>query len=86
MIERRHRRWCVMDLVTDHHTGKLRETLVWSNFGKAALLWGFFWQLHHDGISEWYAGIMVGALIMHELGSRLMNQKQQALDIQEQPK
>lgn len=33
-MERRARRWCVMDLVTDHVTGKLRESYVWSNIGK----------------------------------------------------
>ena len=28
------RRWCVMDLVVDHKTGKLRESAVWSNVGQ----------------------------------------------------
>ena len=33
-VDRRSRKWCVMDLVTDHQTGKLREAYVWSNIGK----------------------------------------------------
>ena len=75
--DRRQRRWCFMDLVTDPVSGRLRETAVWSSAGKASLLWGFFWQLHHGGVSEWYAGIFVGAVIFHELGSRLLSNRQQ---------
>jgi hypothetical protein len=30
------RRWCLLDLVTDSTTGRLRETAVWSNIGKAS--------------------------------------------------
>lgn len=78
--ERRARRWCVMDLIVDHKTGKLRETALWSNIGKAAMTWGFIYTIYKGGSSEslWLAyGSIV---VIHEAASRFFNQKQQSID------
>ena len=83
--DRRARRWCVMDLVVDHQTGKLRETAVWSNIGKAAMTWAFVWVIYKGGTSEslWLAyGSIV---VIHEAAARFFNQKQQAIDSNAQP-
>lgn len=78
--ERRARRWCFMDLVTDPRTGKLRETLLWSNVGKAAMTVGFLWVVYQGGTSEFLWLTYGGIVIFHEIGSRAMNQRQQKLD------
>lgn len=81
------RRWCVMDLVTDHQTGKLRETSLWSNIAKAAMTWGFCYTIYYGkgSFSEllWvaYGSVALG----HEAYARFMNQRQQGLD-KETPK
>ena len=78
--DRRKRRWCVMDLVTDHQTGKLRETSLWSNVGKLVMTWAFCYVVYKGGSSEslWLAyGSIV---VVHEAASRFLNQRQQALD------
>lgn len=78
--DRRRRRWCVMDLVTDHQTGKLRETAVWSNVGKAAMTWAFCWVIYKGGTSEslWLAyGSIV---VIHEATARFFNQRQEKID------
>lgn len=74
------RKWCVMDLVVDHQTGKLRETAVWSNVGKAVMTWAFVWVIYKGGSSEslWLAyGSIV---VIHEATARFFNQKQQTID------
>ena len=75
-----HRRWCVMDLVVDHRTGKLRESAVWSNVGKAAMTWAFIYTIYKGGNSEalWLA--YGGIVIAHASVERVLNQKQQAID------
>ena len=76
------RKWCVMDLVVDHKTGKLRETAVWSNVGKAAMTWAFVYtvlqQKANFNETLWLA--FGSIVILHELGARWFNQKQQSLD------
>lgn len=74
------RRWCFMDLVVDHQNGKLRETAVWSNVGKAVMTWGFVYTLLQGKGSEWL-WVAYGAIVVaHETAARVMNQKQQTLD------
>ena len=46
--ERRLRKWCFVDLVTDPYSGKLRETLLWSNLGKASALFWFSRKCYLD--------------------------------------
>ena len=70
------RKWCVMDLVTDHQSGKLRESSVWSNAGKAAVLWAYV-KLVAAGNFEAMTLVIGAVLIGHEVGSRMMNMKQQ---------
>lgn len=74
-VDRRVRRWCFMDLVTDPHTGKLRETLLWSNLGKAAALAWFSWHCYHGTDTDWLWAIVMGVLTAHELLSRYMTSK-----------
>ena len=76
------RKWCIMDLVTDHKTGKLRETATWSNIGKAAMTWGFVYSLLHDRGSEWLWVAYGSIVVVHEATARFFNQKQQVLDKQ----
>lgn len=74
------RLWCFRDLFVDHQTGKLRETAVWSNIGKATMTWAFVYSVMHEHFSEllWlaYGSLVVG----HETVARFMNQRQQTLN------
>lgn len=66
--------------MTDHETGRLRESSVWSNAGKLAMTWAFVYVVLHGDSSEFlwlaYGGVVVGA----EIGARILNQKQQVLN------
>ena len=75
-----NRKWCVMDLVTDHKTGKLRETALWSNIGKAAMTWAFIYTVWAKQNSEWLWAAYGGVVVLHETAARFFNQKQQVLD------
>lgn len=70
------RKWCVMDLVTDHASGKLRESSVWSNAIKAAVLWAY---VKFVGPANFEVMTLTAATIMlgHEVTSRMLNNKQQ---------
>lgn len=69
-----------MDLVTDHQTGKLRETALWSNLGKATLTWALVYETLHSGLTEWLVFAYGGIVILHEASARYFNQRQQTLD------
>ena len=77
--------WHFMDLVTDHHTGKLRETAVWSNAGKAAMTWAFIFTVLHGNGSEWLWVAYGSIVVLHEAAARIMNQRQQKLDKEPPP-
>ena len=79
------RRWSLLDLVADHQTGKLRETLIWSNVGKCCMTWAFVWTIYKGGSSEWLWLTYGGIVVMHETAARILNQKQQALDKDAKP-
>ena len=79
------RKWCVMDLVTDHHTGKLRETALWSNIGKASMTWAFLYTIWSGKGSEWLWLAYGGIVVAHEAAARVLNQKQQTLDKPDKP-
>ena len=68
------RKWCFMDLVTDHQTGKLRESSVWSNVGKGAVLWAYVGNVS-AGSFEMMTLVMGGLLCGHEAVSRVLNMK-----------
>ena len=74
------RKWCFMDLIVDHQTGKLRETLIWSNIGKAVMTWAFVYLTLHDRLTEYYVAAFGALVVAHELASRYFNQRQQVLD------
>jgi len=72
--------WRVKDLFVDHKTGKLRETALWSNVGKATMTWGFVYQTIHGGMTEWFLLAYGAIVIVHEGAARFFNQRQQTLD------
>jgi len=74
------RKWCVMDLVVDHRTGKLRESAVWSNVGKASMTWAFVYTVLGGHGSEWLWIAYGGLVVAHASVERVLNQKQQAID------
>mgnify|MGYP003387226886 CR=1 FL=1 len=71
-VERRKRRWCVMDLVCDPVSGKLKETLVWSNAGKASALGWFSWKCYHGIDTEWLWLIVMTILTAHAAFSQFI--------------
>lgn len=78
-LEKRTRRWCITDLVTDHVTGKLRESACWSNIGKAAVVWAyikFINVLNFELMTLTIATVVIG----HDVANRMLNQKQQRDD------
>ena len=78
--DRRKRRWCFLDLVTDHQTGKLRESAVWSNTGKACMTWAFVYTVLGGHGSEWLWLAYGGIVVAHASVERVLNKRQQAID------
>ena len=72
--------WHLRDLVVDHQTGRLRETSVWSNVGKAVMTGAFVHEAWMGALTEWFVAAYGAVVIMHEVAARVMNQKQQKLD------
>jgi hypothetical protein len=72
--------WHWRDLWVDHKTGKLRETMIWSNIGKAALTYGLCHEIKTGTLTEWFVAAYGAVVIMHEVAARVLNQKQQTLD------
>ena len=70
--ERRARRWCVMDLITDPVTGRLAETKLWANIGKALMCWVLWNEATQGQVTEsllmWF-GLL---LFAHESVSRFL--------------
>lgn len=79
MEDRRKRRWCIMDLVTNHQTGKIRETAFWSNICKASATFAYLKYVRAENY-ETMTAVLVGALIVHEVVKAKQNQDQQKLD------
>lgn len=69
------RKWCFLDLVTDHATGKLRESSVWSNVAKLSMTWAFIWTVLNDKQTEWLWAAYGGLVMLHEGASRFLNMK-----------
>jgi hypothetical protein len=74
-IDRRKRRWCVMDMVTDPVSGKLRETLVFSVLGKTSALCCFIYEVAQGHDSEWLWLIVMGVLTCHAAFSQFIVSK-----------
>ena len=72
--------WHWRDLFTDHQTGKLRETLIWSNIGKASMTIGFILLVWRGHATEWLWASYGGVVVLHEVAARVMNQRQQEID------
>ena len=72
--------WHLRDLVTDERTGRLRETKLWSNIGKAAMTIAFAIVVYRGAGTEWLWLTYGGVVVLHELGSKALNQQQQKLD------
>lgn len=77
--------WHWRDLFTDHQTGKLRETAIWSNAGKGAMTIGFLYAVFTGHSSEWLWATYGGVVVLHEVAARVMNQKQQKIDKEPTP-
>lgn len=73
-------KWHAIDLISNHSTGLLRETSVWSNIGKAAMTVAFLYSVYKSVDTEWLWLVYGGIVISHESVSRILNIKQQALD------
>jgi len=69
------RRWCVIDLVTDPKSGRLRETLLWSNLGKASALGWFSWKCWQGTDTEWLWLIVMTILTAHAAFSQFVMSK-----------
>lgn len=69
------RRWCFMDLVTDPMTGKLKETLLWSNLGKLSALAWFSWKCYHDTDYAELWWIVMVVLTAHAIFSQFIMTK-----------
>ena len=74
------KQWHLRDLFTDERSGKLRETKVWSNVGKAAMTFAFAVVTWRGAGTEWLWMTYGGVVVLHELGSKILAQKQQQLD------
>jgi hypothetical protein len=72
--------WHLMDLLTDERTGRLRETKLWSNIGKAAMTFAFAVVTWRGAGTEWLWAMYGGVVVLHELGAKYLNQQQQKLD------
>jgi hypothetical protein len=69
-----------MDLVVDHRTGKLRESAVWSNVGKASMTWAFVYTVMGGRGSEWLWIAYGGIVVAHASVERVLGQRQQNID------
>ena len=72
------RKWCIMDLLTDPQTGKLRETKLWSNAIKLAVFISYLRYVTATNF-ETMTAVAAGILIGHELIKTKQNQDQQRL-------
>lgn len=73
--DRRTRAWRFSDLVCDVKSGRLRETLLWSNVGKAIAAWALVYNVVNKSDTEMLWLIVMGILTAHELLSRYLSQK-----------
>jgi hypothetical protein len=65
-----------MDLLTDERTGRLRETKLWSNIGKAAMTFAFVVVTWRGAGTEYLWLTYGGVVVLHELGSKYLKQKE----------
>jgi len=77
--------WHWRDLFVDHQTGKLRETLIWSNLGKVGLSIWFGTDIYYRTATTDQAMVFASIVVLHELGSRFFNQRQQVIDKDAKP-
>lgn len=66
------RKWCFVDLVTDPASGKLRETLLWSNLGKVSALIWFSHKCYSGTDSPELWLIVMGVLTCHAAFSQFL--------------
>lgn len=74
------RKWHWRDLFTDDKTGRLRETKLWSNVGKATMTAAFGVAVWRGAGTEWLWMTYGGVVVLHELGAKYLNQRQQTMD------
>ena len=70
--EKRARRWCFMDVITDPVTGRLSEAKIWANAGKGLMCWALWHEAMQGQLTEpllmWF-GLL---LFAHESVSRFL--------------
>lgn len=70
------RKWpCLLDMVCDARTGKLRETLVFSVLGKVAALYWFSIKCYHDRDSWELWALVMCVLTAHAMFSQVISAK-----------
>jgi len=69
--------WHLRDLFVDHITGRLRESKVWANIGKAAMTFGFIHAVMHGQNTDWLWTAYGLPVLGHEFVTRMLNQKEQ---------
>jgi hypothetical protein len=77
--ERRKRVWHIIDLVTNHQTGRLRETAFWSNVCKLLASGAYVKYVRAENY-ETMTAVLVGALVVHEVVKAQQNQNQQKIE------
>ena len=85
--EKRKRRWCFMDLITDPISGRLAETKIWSNAGKGLMCWVLWHEAVQGQLTEpllmWFGLVVLG----HETVTRYLTMKREKdAQTQEAPK
>ena len=72
--DRRAPEWHIRDLFCDNH-GKLQETKIWSNVGKAIAAGALVWNVHKGTDTEMLWLVVMGVLTAHEAFTRWINSK-----------
>ena len=68
--------WHLRDLFVDHATGRLRESKLWSNVGKAAMTWAFCYAVYKGQNTDWLWTAYGVPVLGHEFVTRMLNQKE----------
>lgn len=79
MKTRNRRTWRITDIVVDKTTGRLRESALFSVATKIAVLYSYLKFVNATNFET--MTFVVGCLMLgHEVGARVLNQKQQRLE------
>lgn len=74
------RKWHWRDLFTDHKTGVLVETKLWSNVGKFLMSVAFVIVVWRGASTEYHWAMFGGVVVLHDLGTRYQRYKERQQD------